>query len=169
MNTSLLILPIAAPAVLGILCLLMPGRRAQWLPSLIAVIASALQLALAILLFSTDLSLTIPWLGYGIELSLKLTRMSAFILLAIAGFSLLVSLYASSSLSGTRSQRQFFAWMLLTVAMASGAVLADNLVLFLVFWESLLLTLFGMIARAAAVPTVPRSRPSSSSGSPTSA
>ena len=36
--------------------------------------------------------------------------------------------------------------MLLTVAMASGAVLADNLVLLLVFWEGLLLTLFGMIA-----------------------
>ena len=30
--------------------------------------------------------------------------------------------------------------------MASGAVLADNLVLLVVFWEGLLLTLFGMIA-----------------------
>jgi NADH-quinone oxidoreductase subunit L len=147
-----LILPIAAPALLGVIALLMPGRRAQWLPAIIALIASLLQLALAILLFPSDLSLSIPWLGFGIELSLKLTRLSAFILLAIAGFSVLVSLYASASLSGTRSQRQFFAWMLLTVAMASGAVLADNLVLLLVFWEGLLLTLFGMIGAGGGRP-----------------
>ncbi|MGA2479378.1 MAG: NADH-quinone oxidoreductase subunit L [Spirochaetia bacterium] len=145
MNPSLLILPIVLPALLGVIALILPGRRAPWLYSLVALLASALQLALAICLFPSDISLSIPWLGYGIELSLKLTRLSAFILLAIAGFSFLVSLYAASSLSGSKSQRQFFAWMLLTVAMASGAVLADNLVLLLVFWEGLLLTLFAMI------------------------
>jgi NADH-quinone oxidoreductase subunit L len=41
---------------------------------------------------------------------------------------------------------QFYCYLLITVAMANGAVLADNLVLMLFFWEGLLLTLFGMIA-----------------------
>ncbi len=36
--------------------------------------------------------------------------------------------------------------MLITLAFVNGAVLADNLILLLVFWEGLLLTLFGMIA-----------------------
>jgi formate hydrogenlyase subunit 3/multisubunit Na+/H+ antiporter MnhD subunit len=141
----MLVLPVAVPAVLGIVALLVPARRAAWLYAVIALVASAIQLALAIFLFPKDLSFTAAWLGFGIEASLRLTRMSAFILLAIAGFSFLVSLYATSSMKGSRSPRQFFAWMLLTVALASGAVLADNLVFFVVFWEGLLLTLFAMI------------------------
>ena len=40
---------------------------------------------------------------------------------------------------------QFYAYLLLSLALANGAVLADNLVLMLFFWEGLLLTLFGMI------------------------
>jgi formate hydrogenlyase subunit 3/multisubunit Na+/H+ antiporter MnhD subunit len=145
MNEYALALPIALPAAAGVLALVLPGRRTRWVTSLVAIAASTLQLALVILLFPSDLSLTVPWLGYGIELSLKLTRMSAFILLAISGFSFLVSLYAASSMARGSSTRTFHAWMLITVAMASGAVLANNLVLFIVFWEGLLLTLFGMI------------------------
>ena len=41
---------------------------------------------------------------------------------------------------------QFYSYLLITLAMTNGAVLADNLVLLLFFWEGLLLTLFGMIA-----------------------
>ena len=41
---------------------------------------------------------------------------------------------------------QFYCYLLVTLAMTNGAVLADNLVLMLFFWEGLLLTLFGLIA-----------------------
>ena len=44
------------------------------------------------------------------------------------------------------SARQFYAYLLFTLAMASGAVLANNLVLLLFFGEGLLLTQFAMIA-----------------------
>ena len=152
MNTYSLLLPIGVPAIAGIIALLLPAKRVRGITSLVAVAASAVQVALAIILFPTDQSLTIPWLGFGIELSLKLSRMSAFILLAIAGFSFLVSLYASSSMAGAPSTRSFFTWFLFTVALASGAVLADNLVLLVVFWEGLLLTLFGMISTGARHP-----------------
>jgi NADH-quinone oxidoreductase subunit L len=147
----MLILPIVIPAAAGVVALLSAGK-VRWLASIIAVIASAAQVAVAIVLFPTDAAFTRPWLGYGIELSLRLSRMSAFIVLAIAGFSFLVSLYAASSMAKAPSTRPFFAWMLLTVAMASGAALADNLVLLLVFWEGLLLTLFGMISTGARRP-----------------
>jgi len=147
----MLILPIAIPAAAGIIALLASGK-VRWIASLLSVIASAAQVAVAVVLFPTDAALTLPWLGYGIELSLSLSRMSAFIVLAIAGFSFLVSLYAASSMAKAPSTRPFFAWMLLTVAMASGAAMADNLVLLLVFWEGLLLTLFGMISAGAGRP-----------------
>jgi len=144
-NEFMLVLPILVPAAAGIVALLIPGK-ARLAASLVAVAGSALQLAAAILLFPSDASLSLPWLGYGIEVSLRLTRMSAFIVLAIAGFSFLVSLYAAASMSRAPSTRPFWAWLLLTAGMAAGAALADNLVLMIFFWEGLLLTMFGMIS-----------------------
>ena len=152
MSAYTLLLPIAVPAVAGIIALLLPGQRVRWITSLVAVTAFAAQVALAVILFPVDQSLTIPWLGFGIELSLKLSRMSAFFLLSIAGISFLISLYTSSSMAAAPSTRSFNAWMLLTVALASGAVLADNLVLLVAFCGGLLLTLFGMISAGATRP-----------------
>jgi formate hydrogenlyase subunit 3/multisubunit Na+/H+ antiporter MnhD subunit len=168
MSGANLILPVLVPLAAGLLALVLPSREARrrlspsmapptpalpgLVPGLIAIIASAAQVALAVFLFPRDASWSLPWLGFGIDLALKLSRMSAFILLAIAGFSLLVSLYATVSLGPSVKARQFFAWLLITVSLASGAALADNLVLLLVFWEGLLLTLFGMIATGAARP-----------------
>ncbi len=152
MNPALLILPIALPAAGGLLTLALPSRRgagnvrAGRLPGALAAFFGAAQLALAIRLFPADLSFRLPWLGYGIELALRLSRFSAFILLAIGGFTFLVALYAGVFMRRAPSGRPFAAWLLFTAALAGGAVLADNLVLLLVFWEGLLLTQFGMIA-----------------------
>jgi len=141
-----LALPIAVPAVAALLVLVLPSRRVRWAPAAIAVAASVVELALVAYLFPTDLSVTLSWMGYGMEMALRLTRLSAFILLAIGTFGFLVSLYASASLAKSETSRQFHAWFLFTIALASGVVLADNLLLLLVFWEGLLLTLFAMIA-----------------------
>src|SRR5665647_1454310 len=44
-----------------------------------------------------------------------------------------------------KNEKFFYAYLLLTVAFISGAVLANNLVVMLFFWEGLLVLLFGMI------------------------
>ncbi len=152
MSPSMLILPIVIPAAAGVLALILPSRARALLPGLIAVAASAAELAVAILLFPSDMALTVPWLGYGVEVSLVLSRMSAFILLATAGFGILISLYSTAFMANAPRARQFHAWLLLTVSMASGAALANNLVLFLVFAEGLLLTQFAMISAGRSKP-----------------
>jgi NADH-quinone oxidoreductase subunit L len=48
-------------------------------------------------------------------------------------------------MQGKNYLNQFYSYLLISVAMVNGAVLADNLVLLLFFWEGLLLTLFGLI------------------------
>jgi len=146
MSANLLWLAIAVPGIAGLLTLVLPSRRVRWAAGILAVLATALELGVAIYLFPHDLALTVPWMGFGIEFALKLSRFSAFILLGIATFGFLVSVYSSVSMAGAPSSRRYHAWVLFTVALAAGAVLADNLVLLLVFWEGLLLTLFGMIA-----------------------
>ena len=79
------------------------------------------------------------------EFSLKLYHFSGFILLAAAGFGFLVSLYSTAFMDGRRFLNQYYAYFLFTLGLVNGAVLADNLIIMLFFWESLLLTLFGMI------------------------
>ena len=44
------------------------------------------------------------------------------------------------------NKNQFYSYLLISLGLVNGAVLADNLVVLLFFWEGLLLTLFGIIA-----------------------
>ena len=93
-----------------------------------------------------NLAYTHDWAGFGMEFSLRLAHFSGFILLAVAGFSLLVALYSWKFMRDRAHRSQYYAYMLVTLAMTSGAVLADQFVMLLFFWEGLLLTLFGMVA-----------------------
>lgn len=86
-----------------------------------------------------------PWCGFGLELAFRLDTLSGLILPAVLGFGLLVAFYAFFFFSDTVLKIKFFLYLLLTLALASGAVLADNLVLFLFCWEGLLIPLFAMI------------------------
>jgi NADH-quinone oxidoreductase subunit L len=108
------------------------------------VLATGIALAAAIYLFPYDAALKVPWVGFGLEFSLALTRLSAFIVVGITAFGFLVTLYATATRAAM--PRLFSASLLFTIALSCGVVLADNLVLLLVFWEGLLLTLFAMIA-----------------------
>ncbi len=144
MSIVYLLAPIALPVVAGLVALLF--RRAQgqvcaWLCTLV----TALQLAGAVYLFGKESSLTLPWGAFGFEFALRLYHFSGFILLAAAGFGFLASLYSAAFMTGKRFLNQYYAYFLLTLGLFNGAILADNLIVMLFFWESLLLTLFGMI------------------------
>jgi NADH-quinone oxidoreductase subunit L len=87
----------------------------------------------------------LPWAGFGFEFLLRLYHFSAFMIVAIAGFGVLVALYSILFMRERPCLNQFYAYFLLTLAFSSGAVLANNLLLLLFFWEGLLGALFGMI------------------------
>jgi len=135
---------ILLPFIAGLLVLLTPDRL-KGAKEGIVLIASFAGLAIASLLFKQNIMFTVPWFGFGIDLAFRLYHFSAFIILAIAGFAVAVSLYSTVFMWGKEKLNQFYAYLLFTVAFANGAVLANNLILMLFFWEGLLLTLFGMI------------------------
>jgi NADH-quinone oxidoreductase subunit L len=145
MTDSIILLLIAIPLVAGILTLLIP-QRLRGVKEVIALLATAVILWLSIKLFKQDITWSVPWVGFGIEIILRLYHFSVFIVLAISAFAFLFVLYSSSFMRGKPHLNQFYCYLLITAAMANGAVLADNLVLMLFFWEGLLLTLFGLIA-----------------------
>ena len=141
-----ILLPVAIPAILGLLCFLVPDAAKRAKPAL-ALLATGANALVAILLFGKEARLDYPWAtGWGIDFSFRLYRFSGFIILAAALFGLAVALYSWSFMNGKGKLRQYYAYLLLTLAQVNGAVLADNLAVLLVFWESLLLTLYGMIA-----------------------
>ncbi len=147
-----LLLAIAVPAAFRVLTLLWPRRRAPWGPAALVGLACAVELAIAVYVFPHDVAFSQPWMGFGIDFALRLSRLSAFVLLGIAASSFLVTVYSAVSMRKEAASRRFHAWVLFTVACSAGAVLADHLVLFLVFWGGLLLTLFALIATGRSRP-----------------
>ncbi len=145
MNSLSLWLPILLPALAGlvVLCLRRPLGR---LCETVAVLAAAVEFVVAAVLFGGNATWSAPWGGFGLTFSLRLYHFSGFILLALAGFGVAVALYAWKFMQDHPRKNQFFAYTLISLAMADGAVLADHLVVLLFFWEGLLLTLFGLIA-----------------------
>jgi NADH-quinone oxidoreductase subunit L len=145
MNTNILLLPIIIPLFAAVLILAVRQRFGGFREA-VSLAATGLTLIIAVALFKQELTYSLGWAGFGMEFILRLYHFSAFILLATAMFAFLITLYCCSFMQGKNYLNQFYSYLLISVAMVSGAVLADNLVLMLFFWEGLLLTLFGLIA-----------------------
>jgi len=142
----LLFYPILLPAFFALISIVTPNRM-KTARSVIMVLGALLVFYSGIVLFSVkEMDLTLPWNGLGINFDLRLFHFSGFILLAVTFFQLLITLYATFKMADHPRVREFYAYVFLTVALAAGALLADNFVLLVFFWEGLLLTLFGLIS-----------------------
>ena len=145
MTPNTLLLPVLLPAALAVVLLLLP-RALRALRDALAVAGAAVLLYLAYALFTVkDLRYNVPWLGMGIDFDLRLYHFSSFILLALAGFLLLIAVYTTVKMKDAPRSREFTAYVFLTAAFANGAVLANNFVPLVFFWEGLLVTLYGLI------------------------
>ncbi len=142
MMTTMMFLVIGIPIVCGLLALVLPkGMREA-----AAFVAATANVVICSRLFGQESSLSLPWGGFGMMFELRLYHFSSFILIAAAGFGFLISLYSLYFMKNREKNNQFYAYMLISLGMVNGAVLADNLVLMLFFWEGLLGTIFGLIA-----------------------
>jgi len=132
-------LPVVFPLLAGLVCLLIPNR-ASGLRSVLSVLSAAIVLALVWPLFqqagtSWD---PLPWL------SLRVDVLSAFILLAVAFFGLLIAVYSVGYMKDHPRHRAYFTYLLWTLGVSCGVVLANDLLVLLVFWGFLGLTLYLM-------------------------
>ena len=81
----------------------------------------------------------------GVSLSFRADALSLLFALLITGIGTCVFLYAASYLANRPDRPIFFAYLTLFMGAMLGAVLADNLVAMLVFWELTSLTSFLLI------------------------
>ncbi|MDD4954313.1 MAG: proton-conducting transporter membrane subunit, partial [Candidatus Omnitrophica bacterium] len=137
MLLSLILIPLSA----GVLVFCLPKR---W-RGIFTLLATGGVFLISCYLFRKEAALTLPWVGSGMDFSLRLYHFNAFILLAAAFFGLLIALYSLSFLKNKDIAGKFYAYLLLSLSFTNGALLADHLVLLLFFWEGLLLALYGLI------------------------
>jgi NADH-quinone oxidoreductase subunit L len=145
MTGSTLLVPILLPAVVAILVLLIPSR-VKYLREVISVIASIAMLYISWTFFQVkSLAWKVGWLGQGVDFDLRLYHFSAFILLGLAGFLFLITLYSTVKMRSNPRAREYYTYVFLTAALANGAALANNFVPFIFFWEGLLLATYALI------------------------
>jgi len=144
MNNQPLLISILLPVLSGLVLFIIP-KKARGLKEVFVILAMAANLLLVINLSGREISSSIPWLGTGIDLSFRLYKLNSFIMIAAASLGFLVTLYSTVSLFYKPYAKQFYLYLLLSFGMTNGALLADNMVAMLFFWEGLLITLYAMI------------------------
>lgn len=137
---------ILIPAIVGVILLVVP-MKTRYLRGVIASATTAFLVYLIFTLWGRDIPpINIPWAGFEMDFQLRYYGLSQFIVTAITIFTFLVTLYSVTFMVDKPKNNQFYGYTLLSEAMAIGAVLANNLVVMLFFWEGLLITLFTLVS-----------------------
>ncbi|MDH5340798.1 MAG: proton-conducting transporter membrane subunit, partial [Rubrivivax sp.] len=129
-------------------CLPAASRRgAAWLAGAAALGVTALALAQADRVFAGQvLRWSLPWLpALGLDFGFRMDGLAWLFTLLVGGIGALVVLYAAWYLDPADPARRFFVFLLLFMGAMLGVVLADNLVLLVVFWELTSLSSFLLI------------------------
>jgi formate hydrogenlyase subunit 3/multisubunit Na+/H+ antiporter MnhD subunit len=153
--TGIIILPVLA----GLLLFLVP-EKLRLVKGIIALLISILTGYMAILIFNSGNQLlhTDEFLaGSGLSVSgseilskagtylvFKSDSLSNLIVLSVSLFSLLIILYSIVYINSERT-KNYYPYFLITLGCTYGAVLSDNLLLFITFWGVLGITLYKLI------------------------
>jgi len=147
-----LLLPVLAllPFAGSVLVLASPNAqrmRAVSLAAAVVVAATALALAAAPAVFAGEvLHWRIDWMPQlGLSFGFRMDGLAWLFALLIGGIGMLIVLYAAYYLDPGDPAARFFAFLLLFMGAMLGVVLADNLLLLVVFWELTSLASFLLI------------------------
>ncbi len=136
---AILYYPILLPLVFGALILLFP-RKMRGAREAVTVIASLTMIGLSAYLFTLpDMTYKNPWItlrpGLEIPFDLVTSAFSRMAMLVVSCFSLMTALYSIRFMETHRRRVEYYAYYLAALGVAFGALLADNLIVFLLFWE----------------------------------
>ncbi len=150
--TALVLLPFLAAVLCGVLAGVSPSpdsvrtrNATAWLAGLTALGGCALLGIAAPSVFSGEiLRVSVPWFA-DVSFGLRMDGLAWAFGLLICGIGALVVLYARYYLSADDPPARFFAFLLAFMGAMLGVVLADNLILLVVFWELTSLSSFLLI------------------------
>ncbi|MBN1401097.1 MAG: hypothetical protein JXA74_09685, partial [Anaerolineae bacterium] len=145
MGSSWLIVLVALPWLAAIGSAVLPGRRASLARPLALVASGGMALILAWLgpsaMADQGLTSHTAWVpGLGVELALRLDALSFTLMVNLTLVALAASWYAWGYWAETERSQLAYALMLAFVGGMLGTLLSDDMVLFFVFWESMLIS-----------------------------
>ena len=144
-----LLYPIVIPAVAGLIPLFIP-RKGRAVAGIVSLAAAAWVFWQAIRLFGAGaMTFSVPAFSFGsglsVDFALRLYDFSGFILLFTNLFGVLVILYSIGYFWRREVSSVYYTFILWTLAAAAGAVLSDNLLFLLIFWEILTMLLYLLV------------------------
>ena len=150
MSSDVITLILALPFSGALLLMFVPTeqrRLSGWLAGIFTLGACVLLLLTAMTVFDgTVVRWRVEWLpSLGVAFGLRLDGLAMLFGLLILGIGLLVVVYSAYYLSPADSSPRFFSYLLLFMGAMLGVVLADNLILLVVFWELTSLSSFLLI------------------------
>ncbi|MBC7780378.1 MAG: monovalent cation/H+ antiporter subunit A [Proteobacteria bacterium] len=140
----------ALPFIGALIVSLLPHharRAAAWTSAAVALSACAILIVLAPQVFAGEVPRwSIQWVpALGLDFGFRLDGLAWLFALLICGIGALIVLYAAYYLDANDPGRRFFLFLLLFMGAMLGIVLADNLLLLVVFWEATSLSSFLLI------------------------
>lgn len=148
-NSSPMFMIVFLPLILGFCMLFLPNKL-RGLAKAITLLASLVAIYYAFGIFSSppepySFSL-IAVDNFTLSLDLAATKLGTFILLAVCGFGVLISIYSLKAI-GTETKRacEYFAAILLTIGGSAGILLTQHLLVLLICWEIVTASLYLMI------------------------
>ena len=143
---ALLIVPILLPVITGCFCLVSPWQKLREFFALLGTLLTSAG-ALAILL-EGGLRLQTPWINLPylrIDFDFFAYHFNGFVLLACSLFGLLITVYSLKQMQSNAHLKAYYTYLLWTVGFANGAVLSNNLIVFLIFWGLIAIMLYLLI------------------------
>jgi len=147
---AMLTVPVFLPLIVGFVMLFLPNML-KGLSKAVTMVISVVMFVLAVRIFTSgsgEYSWSVLTIGdFELSLLLKVTSLSAFILMFAMGFGLLITLYSlRSSVSEIKRPNEYYGAILLTIGGTAGILLSDHLLFLLIFWEIVTAALYIMIA-----------------------
>lgn len=148
MKLDMLYEPLLWPFILsllgGIICLLIP-KGGEILRGVFSVICSGF---ISIILWFPVVEILKHGHNYALympQLNLRIDAFSGILVLAVSLFGFLISLYSLSYMRFHERHKEYCGYLLWTIGISYGALIANNLISFLVFWGLLGLTLYVLV------------------------
>ena len=149
---NILLVPVFLPLIAGFVLLFLPNKISL-LSKALTLIISIVTLALAVKIFTLG-QLSYAWSvvqidNLKLDLLLRTTPLSAFILMAASGFGLLITLYSLKSQATSDERRAtniYYGSILLTIGGSAGILLSNHLLFLLIFWEIVTASLYLLIS-----------------------
>ncbi len=148
MNPMTLLYPVFVPIIIGLIILFLP-QRLRPLHGALALLTTIFTFAISVKLFLSPKAsyqfFALKFGGASFSFDLLSYHFGAFMALFVGLFGLLLTLYSLGYIRGKEYPNRYFSWLLITVGASCGAVLANNLLLFLVFWEIVTLMFYLLV------------------------